>query len=218
MALLGLPLLGHAAIVTLPGSQFDLRYDDGLVGLFGAPSLAGGTVFFTPSAFVATSTNGIGLVTRSSTVTFELLAHDGSSFASVAVGESGDYRLAGAGSTVGVSGVLTLSDASNSTSSDLAASFDATEWNASAVLDSGAAPWAPGARSITVSLQNILSAVTPAGIGGLQEAFIEKKFAGVALEVKTVPTPGTLPLAALALGGLLFRGFWPFARHGRGPV
>jgi MYXO-CTERM domain-containing protein len=52
---------------------------------------------------------------------------------------------------------------------------------------------------VAISLSNTLTAQTLVGGLGPQSAFIEKKFAGVAFTVNGVPTPGTLPLVALAV-------------------
>jgi hypothetical protein len=112
----------HADVVTLSGHQFDLRYDTAEVGLFGTPTLVGNTILFTPSAFSAQSLNGAGTFNVSSSLAIELVAHSGFRFGSLGIGEAGDYRLSGAGSSVGVSGLFSASGAGSVATAGLALS------------------------------------------------------------------------------------------------
>ncbi len=215
LAGMGLMSGAQAAVVTLSGTLFDVRYDDTQVGLFGAPSLFGSTIFFTPSGFKAESLNGDGPVAALAFASIELIAHSGFRFASIGVGQAGDYRLSGAGSTVGVAGQITATDAANAAATQTAglavtAPLDVAdgalrEWSASAAVDNTglSAPWLGQAQSVIFTLSNELTATTQAGGTGPLSAFIEGKFAGVALTVNGVPTPGTLPLVGLAALALL---------------
>lgn len=219
----------QAALVTLSGSNFDLVYDDALLGLFGAPTLVGDTFFFTPVNFRAESLNGAGAVTTNSTISgLTLIAKNNYVFGSFLLAEFGDYQLIGGGSTVSVAGQLRAFDIANpiftQTTSNLAVNpltplnlNDGInhDWQASASI-TGSTPVIPGqtnviasgATSVGLTLENRLTAYTdPSGIG-LQQAFIEKKFAGtgITVTVSPVPVPPALGLLVAGLAGLSWVG------------
>jgi len=77
----------HAAWQTLTGATFDLAYDDGLMGLFGAPTLIGDNIVFTPINFKAESLSGAGVVTANSTVNVRLRPHQNQMISGVALVE-----------------------------------------------------------------------------------------------------------------------------------
>ncbi len=200
----------QGAMVTIAGTDFDLRYDDARLGLFGTPTLLGNQIFFTFNNFAVDSVNGEGLQELASTLGgMELLARAGLRFGAVSMSEFGDYNLAGAGSRVEVNGRLQAFDLHAPSSSVSAAlvlngltPLDLDDglnhdWLAGAQLDTASL----GTSSLGLSIENRLEAYTDAAAGGLRQAFIEKKFAGVAVDVSTfaVPEPGTLAGVTTAL-------------------
>ncbi len=218
----------RATLVTLTGTDFDLTYDDTKLGLFNAPVLSGDIISFTFNNFVAESLNGQGFVTTSSTIDgIVLSSKNGFTFGDLLLAEFGDYLLVGPFSTVNVQGQLRAFDAANpvptQTASDLFVNpatplniVDAAnhDWQASARIDN-ATPvtpplfgmpqngWLATADQIGVTIENRLIAFTSPGGLFAQQAFIEKKFVGIAIAVMPVPGPsGALAvLAGLALIG-----------------
>ena len=199
-----------AAIQTITGSNFDLVYDDTKLGLFGAPSVAGNNIFFTPNNFKAESLNGAGIVTNNSTINgMQLVAKNGFRFGSIDLAEFGDYLMRDAESFVSVSGQLRAFDGANfaatNTSSSLIVSpstplniIDGTnhDWSATASITnataakSGLVGWLNSANIVNITVENLLTAYTEAGPGP-EQAFIEKKAVGVGLVITSaVPEPG----------------------------
>lgn len=219
-----------AALVTIVGTNFDLTYDDTKLGLFGAPTLVGDTLFFTPNAFAAESLNGAGAVTTNSTVSgLVLTAKNGYQFGAFDLAEFGDYRLNGASSFVTVTGQLRAFNVASSINTQTA-SFLAVDgstpltinngllqpWLATARIDAGTAPQAvppqfgealnvlatrPGAVGLTI--ENQLLAFTDPDGTGLRQAFIEKKFNGISVDVTPVPVPPAAAMMVLGLASLM---------------
>ena len=215
-----------AALVTVTGTHFDLTYDDTKLGLFGAPTLVGDSLFFTFSGFAASSLDGAGTAVTNSTVSgLVLTAKDGYQFGALSLAEFGDYILTGSGSVVQVQGQLRAFNVANSIFTQTTSALQVSgatpltladgqshDWVAGATIDAGTAPVPtpfgpstnvilsqPGAMGVTI--ENILTAYTDAQGSGPRTAFVEKKFAGVQLDVKPL-TPVPLPAAAwlLAIG------------------
>ncbi|RVU45124.1 hypothetical protein [Rubrivivax rivuli] len=235
-----LAVAARAELVTISGTDFDLTYDTTKLGLFGAPSLAGNSIFFTFSGFVAESLNGQGAVTQNSTISgLVLTARNGFQFGELVLVELGDYKLSGAGSRVDVQGRLRAFDMSAPITTQTVAALELEpgsslamangllhEWAATARIDGNSAvqpvPSVFGVatnaiqarpRALGVSIENQLTAYTEATSMGLHQAFIEKKFAGVQMLVAPVPLPST---AALAGAGLLAGlGLWLRGRQHR---
>ncbi len=199
-----------AAIQTIYGTDFDLIYDDTKLGLFGAPSLAGNNIFFTPNNFKAESLNGEGIVTNNSTINgMQLVAKNGFKFGSIDLTEFGDYLMRDAESFVSINGQLRAFDGANfaatNTSSSLIVSVltplniidgNNHDWEASASITnataskSGLIGWLSNANIVNITVENLLTAYTEAG-SGPEQAFIEKKAVGVGLLVTSaVPEPG----------------------------
>lgn len=221
----------NATLITLIGTDFDLTYDDTKLGLFGAPTLTGDIISFTFNNFSAQSLNGLGFATTNSTISGLVLdAKNGFTFGQLLLGEFGDYTLTGALSTVGVQGQLRAYDIDDSLFTQTAANLvvnPATplniidganhDWQSSSLIDNstpvtpplfggaGHNGWLGTADKISLTIENRLSAFTSPGALFAQQAFIEKKFAGVAISVMAVPEPagflGMLAgLAFVALG------------------
>jgi hypothetical protein len=216
----------QAELVTLTGADFDLTYDTTKLGLFGAPSLAGNSIFFTFSGFAAESLNGQGAVTRNSTISgLVLSARNGFQFGELVLVELGDYKLSGNGSRVDVQGRLRAFDMAAPLTTQTVAALGIEpsspldladgllhEWSAAARID-GSTPVQPvpsifGAttnviharpQAVGVSIENQLTAYTDGPSIDLQQAFIEKKFAGVQMLVAPVPLPSTAALAGVGL-------------------
>jgi hypothetical protein len=213
----GTPTTGQCALQLIAGSSFDLTYDDAQLGLFGAPSLTGATIFFTPANFVAQSTNGAGAVPTTSTVNLTLSAKPGFSFGTLVLAERGDYRLDGTASAVSVGGQLVafdLADPINTYSYSFIAAnvslplttIDNTlhPWQAGASLDVSQSPFFdPTVLKVTIQNQLVATTTPAGGTGSL--AFVQKKFAvaPVSLEVLPVPEPASLLLVGFGLSPLL---------------
>jgi hypothetical protein len=210
-----------ADTVTLVGTDFDVIYDPSTLGLFGTPQLIGNYLVFTPNQFTAQSLNGAGTVTTASLASgIELVANPGYQFGSLSVAAVGDYLMQGPGTSVGVSGTLTATDAARPLTQTVAnlvigpplniANGIVQNWSGSAqITDStptvtpGYNPWLASANTVDVQLANWLTATTTPGSGDSQ-AFIQEKFSSVELVVDpvAVPLPGTLLLGLSGLAGL----------------
>jgi hypothetical protein len=231
----------HAELVTLSGTDFDLTYDTTKLGLFGAPSLAGNSIFFTFSGFAAESLNGQGAVTRNSTISgLVLTARNGFQFGELVLVEQGDYKLSGPGSQVDVQGRLRAFDMAAPLTTQTVAALGLEAGSTLDIADGLLHEWAAAARidhstpvqsvpsvfgvatnvmqarpqALGVSIENQLTAYTGGLSPGLQQAFIEKKFAGVQMLVAPVPLPSTAALAGVGL--LAGLGLWMRRRPERG--
>jgi hypothetical protein len=195
-------------------SQFEACYDSsaGGTGLFGTPSLFGNNIIFSPNSFTATSSDGAGTNTTSSSVIIRLAAIGSYVFDDLTLVELGDYKLNGENSSVGVSGDLEVDDLlgpisttdSITSASDLTLNDDTLhDWDAGAAT---ALYWNP--TLIEVTITNILEAYTESGtVPSL--AFIEKKIVGSSTTLSVgppplppVPVPGAVWLFGSGLLGL----------------
>ena len=217
-----------AALQTLTGSNFDLIYDDTKLGLFGAPSLLGNNIFFTPNNFKAESLNGAGIATNNSTINgMQLIAKNGFQFGAIDLTEFGDYLMRDAESFVAVNGQLRAFDGANFAATNTSTSLilsaltplnivDGTnhDWLASASITdatlskAGISGWLSNASVVNITVENLLTAYTEAGPGP-EQAFIEKKAVGVGLLVTSaVPEPNvwsSLSAGLLLLGVMASR-------------
>jgi len=207
-----------AASVTLSGDTVDFSFDDTLLGLFGQPTVAGDSLYFTPTNFVAEAVNGSGFDLTRQTINIKVSAHQGYDFSGLALTESGNYLQVGNGAKVVVSGQIrvfdTLKPQTELTSNILPGGpFQQTEdfatlnWTANAAADLASMSTA---GMINVTLQNILVAQSPVNTETL--AFIEKKFAGVGVITTPVPEPETY---AMMLAGLGLVGWTAMRRRNR---
>lgn len=197
-------------MVTLDGTNVSFTYDADELGLFGTPTVSGDSLIFTPTNFVAESTDGAGYDVANTTVNIRITANAGYQFSSLSLSESGDYALVGNDASVEVGGqirVLDLDDpmANEVTDSILATGFTTTNWtaNASVVVPDATAGWG-GADGIlggvNVTLQNILVAGT---LQAGSHASIQKSL----VILTAVPEADTyaMLLAGLGLVGFMAR-------------
>lgn len=201
--------------VTVAGTTVSFTFDDALTGLFGAPSVVGDTLFFTPTAFKVQSLNDAGLAMTSQTFNVAVSANAGYLVSAVNLAEGGDYFNLGSASAVAVGGQLRLFDletplAPAVTSSIVAgapltavtsfSTFATTNWNASASAAVPAAGWGGADGHVTnvnVTIENLLLASsTTLGAG----AFIEKKFTSLAVVATPVPEPQAYLMFVAGLG------------------
>jgi len=196
----------NAAIVTVNGADVKFTYDNAT--LYGAGNVVGNTIFFTPSAFKAESTNGAGLIQTSESLGITVEALSGNLVMSAfQLVEDGDYKLTGGGASVNAVGSLAI-DSQTSAFSDSAA-FSAgalttpggpTPWDAGATLFlSNTAGWNTDTK-VLMTLNNTLSATSL--ING-ELALIEKKFSGTAIGLTIDMTPVPVPAAAWLFGSAL---------------
>lgn len=209
----------NATPVTLVGSNFDIIYDNSLIGLFGAPTLTNDSIFFTPVSFKAESLNGNGVVTANSTINLSIIEHANKNIMGFSLLERGDYRLVGDGSVVGIGGQTRVFDLSNpfiesnmaitsaSNLSIINSIFDSSthNWTSSSNVSVIDPQWA-NTTSYNYTIENLLTAYTDSAGSGPKVAFIEKKFAGssISIVVTTVPEADTY---AMMIAGLGFMGF-----------
>ncbi len=199
---------GQANSVTLPGALFDVVYDSVALGVWGAPTLAGGQIRFSPAGYEARSVDGQGEVLTSARAALTLLPHAGVQLAGVVLGEQGPYRVDGRQSDVNVLGELAVVFAADGVPGASAAvtpagyffpNTGATEsWSAAAALDFTAASAAQQAAGLTLTLDQTLQAYTRASDSGVRLAMIATSGA-LSLQVSVVPESGSGALLALGL-------------------
>lgn len=207
-----------AVPMTVSGATVSFTFDDALVGLFGAATVSGDSLFFNPTNFKAVSSSGAGFVPVSQTFNVVVTANAGYQIAGASLTERGDYynintNFAGF-EGVAVGGQLRILDLDAPftpavTSSILAtapltatttlATFGTTNWSAMA---SAAVPMGWGgtdgiASAVNVTIENILIA---SSLNAASAAFIEKKFAGLEIVTTPVPEPQTYALFLVGLG------------------
>jgi hypothetical protein len=210
----------QAVPMTVAGATVSFTFDSALSGLFGAPTVAGDALFFTPTAYKAQSFNNTGFASVSQTFNIAVNVNPGYRVSAVNLTEDGDYYKIGTDSSVAVGGKLYVRDlesplapaASSKIKSSLPltdvtslADFETTDWTSHAGVAIPAG-WggADGIVSgVNVTIENILLATNSFG----SAAFIEKKFAGLAIVTAPVPEPQAYALFLAGLGLIGFMGW-----------
>ena len=202
-----------SGMLTLHGTDLDYVLDPAALSSFGKASVAGDTLFFTPTGFKVQSSNGSGYNLASATLNITLVAHEGQDFGSLGLIEKGDYLLLGAGGSVGVSGQIRAFDLAAPLADQTASilpvgamtttGLPSVNWQAGATLDLSALQ---SAQSINLTMENLLLASTTTNAS---LAFAEKKFVGltpVMFSEKISPVPEPQVYASM-LAGLGLIGF-----------
>ena len=179
---------------------FDWKNGGSDNGLFGDPTLVGGSTFvFFPSNFRAESVNGQSAVV-SDRLQFEIIAQPGKEIQGIRITEYGDYGILTEGS-VSVTGTMFLTNLSS-----FGVYYDELATDPASPITSGQGTWT-GEVSVTdinwthlqIVLDNNLLAISLPG----STAFIEKKIVGSGIDIEIiVPEPATI--AMLAIGSVLF--------------
>jgi len=207
-------LQGQAASVTKCGTDVCFTYDDST--LFGDASVVGNSIFFLPTDFIAESLNG-GVDSTNTTLNIEVNAITaGFDMSQFLLQEQGDYYLDGEGASVSAGGLFAVTSTSktcpdggffpcrieqifNADPMTTQGAFD--EWSVAAAIDlASEGDWGTDS-SVIMTIENIITATT---LNDGEEAFIQKKIAGVGITV--VPVPAAVWLLGSALGGLGFMG------------
>jgi len=214
-AALALSVIGfqaNAAVVTECGTNVCFTYDNST--LFGSANIVGNNIFFLPTEFVASSTDGTGSEITNETLEIRIEAYtpdyDMTQFLLV---EQGDYQLNGEGAWVSASGQLRVTSVAKTcpvggfdficTDNDtfntgpLDVQGVLTDWEGTGQVDLGdTAGWGSD-TAVIMTLENVLQAST---LENGETAFIEKKLAGVGIQV--VPVPAAVWLFGSALAGM----------------
>jgi|SRR5882672_5503829 len=206
----------NATLVTLSGANVDFLIEDTQPGLAlygGMPTVAGDSLLFFPTTFRAESNNAAGAVSVDATIHFELRSRNATNIdlSNVSVSEFGDYFIT-PGSGGSVSAVAQLG-AINLQAANPPGSFRQDVQQTGSLTATGANPWTlvtdidfrqvwltPTDR-VALDLQNNLSATS---VLNPSEAWIQKKFQGMIVDVQVVPVPPALPLLLSGVAGLAF--------------
>jgi len=203
-----------AATVTQMGTNVTFSYDDAT--LYGAGTVVGDSIFFSPTGFKAESLNDDGVVTANETLNITVEVKSGSSYVieQFLLVEQGDYFLNGSSSSVDASGQLQVSslatlcgffvcnDTEIFSAGPLTTTGALTAWSASTQIDfDDTAGWGSD-TGVIAQIQNDLTAIST--ING-ESALVQKKGQGVGLIVNEmsgtmIPVPAPLWLLGSALG------------------
>ena len=214
--LLGQTLSGvaFAVPVTLTGTTVSFTFDSALSGLFGAPTVSGDALFFTPTTYKAQSFNGSGFDSASQTFNISVSANAGYRVSAVNLAEDGDYYNIGPSAGVAVGGKLYVRDLASPLApvaigkikadvplNDVTSleNFETTDWTSHTGVTIPAG-WGGSdgiVSGVNVTIENILLARS---MNPVSAAFIEKKFVALNLVTAPVPEPGTYAMMLVGLG------------------
>jgi hypothetical protein len=211
-----------AAMTTISGANFDISFDDGVVGLFGTPTLVGDVLSWLPSGLNAHTAKGIDFA--HATFAFTITAHDGFQLDSFDLHEGGSYFYFGGrsrkgwGTGVAAAGLLSVTPAGAGSLTEFLMpdasfkrngrfDFSPRSWSGS----TSEVDLLPATTMASVSVQTLLAAyASPGGHGWHRRggfpsyAFIDTSGAFLDIEVSAIPEPGTF---ALMLAGMAAVGF-----------
>ena len=189
-----------AITVVLTGTHIDVEYDSADVGLFGAPTLTGDTLSWSPGSFMAKA-NG-GPTVQSSQTTVKIIVHGGFGVSQANYSEGGSYTKVGSG-LVSASGAVDVAAESPAapvvhvpfTSGGLGAGT-AASWSAAvAPISFGA-----GATRVSFLVSNTLKSFGSASGPNM----IAKTTPILSVVLVAVPEPETF---AMMLAGIAALGF-----------
>ena len=201
-------LAGHlqAATVTECGTTICYTFDDAqpAIAEFGAPTLVGDSLEFSPGIFKAESMNGAGTDELGSLFIFdEIYSISGDDIERITISESGEYDINSDGevsaeiilSVVNLAPTVPppengMSSALFSTTGD---SGGEQVWDLTAIFDVQSEFVLP-ANSLAMTLENTLTAIADTEV---EDAWIEKSFV---LTAAAVPVPAAVWLFGSALG------------------
>ncbi len=200
----------HAAPVTLCGPGVCYEYDDAQPGLalFGAPTLVGDGILFTPTTFRAESADG-GSAMVSATFEFSRVYTTRSSdeIVSITAVDDGDYEITNGGSVSGnlhleaVSMVLPASVLQTNMFSRSSDTGGLKLWSLTATVNPADVFGVP-ANDLGLTISNDLSAST---VSSGERAWIQKKLSLAVTTIVPVPAAAWLFGSALGLLGWLRR-------------
>ena len=212
------PLAGVGE-VALEGSTVCFVYDPNDIDpIFGSLQVSGDSIFVLPTDFKAESVDGAGTSIVSGTGSIQIIAKDGYVLDGINVGEIGDYKLNGAGSTVDVDAWLRVFDwfdaapifgTEETTNLSITGPLNIIDnnlhnWSADGGFDLTTALW-DGRDHVGLTLQNTLTATSGTNYGDL--AFIQKKAIGseitVSIDTSPIPVPAAVWLFGSGLIGLV---------------
>jgi hypothetical protein len=203
-----------ATPTTLTGTTVSYSFDADDLGLFGAASLSGDELVFTPANFTATSVNG-SAGAAFQTLHITVSANSGFQLSAVNLAESGAYSLTG-GASAFVTGNITALDIEGTTSAQEIGTIATTEstdvvgsatgWTANAGVVVPATGWGGTdgvVNSIGLKITNQLFATSVAG----SSAEVWKNAASLTVVTSPVPEAETyaMLLAGLGLVGFMAR-------------
>ena len=194
-----------AATITQLGDNVSFTYDDAT--MYGAGSVVGDTIFFTPTAFQAEAIGVSGYDFTTDTLNIDVLSiTSGYSMSMFTLYEDGDYRSDGSGASVAADGFFRAT--SKTTLCGSPPCQDEVLFDAGTLAGTGGsnALWDMGGSldlswgsdtEVTLTIQNNLTAET---LASGEHAFIQKKFS---VSIPQVPVPAAVWLFGSGLIGLV---------------
>lgn len=206
-------MFGATSAFAWEGDGVHFSYSNGsdLNGQFGTPDTYGtDTLYFPLTNFLATSSDGAGLVTDSDTVSFDMTLDPLWEFTMIRFVVYGTYTVSGLDASVNWDPLIVASDGINAWDSDNLLWGGTATTPSPMPYTSGSGPWdglniidftlvvpAPVYPNFHLDVTNILEAYS--GTVG-SSATINNTFSSLEMAIVFIPEPGSLAL--LALGGV----------------